>query len=103
MIEASLADMIFHAEGASAPQTVHAGWLLSQMIRWAHIDPDVDIEAMARRVYRPDLHRLAADALALPETPLIDTLEGFQEAAAFRLATAQDHASRARLSRITGG
>jgi len=102
IIEASLGDMIFHADGASAPQPIHAGWLLGQMIRWAHIDADVDIEAVARRVYRPDLHRLAADALALPQTAELDRLDGFQEGPAFHLATAQAHANQARLSRIAG-
>jgi NitT/TauT family transport system ATP-binding protein/nitrate/nitrite transport system substrate-binding protein len=102
IIEASLGDMIFHAGGASAPEPVHAGWLLSQMMRWAHIDADVDIEAVARRVYRPDLHRIAVDALALPVTAPLEVLDGFQQGAAFRLGTAQAHANRARLSRIAG-
>jgi len=103
VIEASLSDMIFHADGASAPQTVHAAWMLSQMMRWAHIDADVDIQAVARRVYRPDLHRTAARALGLPDTPPIDTLEGFGADRAFGLATAQAHAVGARLSRISAG
>ena len=103
VIEASLSDMIFHADGAGAPQPIHAGWLLSQMMRWAHIDPGVDVEATARRVYRPDLYRTAAKALALPEIASVDLLEGFQEGAAFQLATAQAQATRARLSRISAG
>jgi len=102
VIEASLSDMIFYAEGASAPQPLHAAWLLSQMMRWAHIDPGVDIEAVARRVYRPDLHQAATRALALPDAPQVDALEGFQQGAAFALGTAQADAARARLSRISG-
>lgn len=103
VIEASLSDMIFHAGGASAPQPVHAGWLLTQMMRWAHIEPDVDIPAVARRVYRPDLHQAAARALGLPDTPTLESLEGFGAETGFRLATAQAHAMRARLSRISAG
>jgi len=103
VIEASLSDMIFHAGGASAPQTVHAAWLLSQMMRWAHIDPDVDIAAVASRVYRPDLHQAATRALGLPDTAPIATLEGFEDGAAFDLLTAQAHAVRARQGRISAG
>lgn len=103
VIEASLEGMVFHADGASAPQPTHAGWLLSQMMRWAHIPAEVDIEAVARRVYRPDLHALAVEALGLPAIPLLEALEGFAENASFRLPTAQDHAVSARLSRISEG
>jgi two-component system, oxyanion-binding sensor len=103
VIEASLEGMVFHADGASAPQPTHAGWLLSQMMRWAHIPAEVDIEAVARRVYRPDLHALAVEALGLPAIPLLEALEGFAENASFRLPTAQDHAVSARLSRIPEG
>lgn len=103
VIETSLEDMVFHADGASAPQPTHAGWLLSQMMRWAHIPAEVDIEAVARRVYRPDLHAIAAEALGLPTTPLLEVLEGFAEKASFRLPTAQDHAVNARLSRNLEG
>ena len=103
VIEASLSDMTFHAGGASTPQPVHAAWLLSQMIRWAHIDPEVDIRAMASRVYRPDLHQTAARALGLPDTAPIDALEGFGQGSAFDLDTAQAHAVRARLGRTSAG
>lgn len=103
IIEASLSDMVFHGGGASAPQPIHAGWLLSQMMRWAHIDPDVDIVTVARRVYRPDIHAMAAAALGMPATPQLEALEGFGGATAFRLETAQAYAAGARKSRVSAG
>lgn len=101
VIETSLADMVFHADGASAPQPVHAGWLLSEMMRWAHIPADVDIEAVARRVYRPELHATAAAVLGLPPTVPLEVLDGFAGGASFRLSTAQARAMSAPLSRIS--
>lgn len=103
VIEASLADMIFHAGGASAPQPIHAAWLLSQMARWSHIDPTIDIEAVARRVYRPDLYAVAAAALGMPEAPPLEVLEGFGSETPFRLATAQAYADEARSRRVSAG
>lgn len=102
VIRRSLADMIFHAEGASRPAPVHAAWLAAQMMRWGHIPADVDIPALATRVYRPDLFDAAAAALDLPPTPALESLKGYSTAGEFRLADARRHAAQGPLSRIVG-
>jgi NitT/TauT family transport system ATP-binding protein/nitrate/nitrite transport system substrate-binding protein len=58
----------FHAGAAWFPARVHAVWFLLQMRRWGWIDSLPDLDALARRVYRPDL--LAA-AAAEDETPAL--------------------------------
>ncbi len=100
VIAGSLSDMVFYAGEANAPLPVHAGWLLSQMMRWGHIGQDVDIAALAGRVYRPDLYRVAAAAEGLSPAPTPDSLEGFGEAGVYRLADARAHAASAKLSRM---
>jgi ABC-type nitrate/sulfonate/bicarbonate transport system substrate-binding protein len=100
VIEGSFTDLIFHADGANAPLPVHAGWLLSQMMRWGHITPDVDIPVLANRVYRPDLFQVAAADLGLAESPISEVLEGYSLAGGFRLADAANEAARAPMSRL---
>ena len=56
----------FHAEDAGYPRPAHALWLLGQMRRWGQIDETVDAQAVAERVYRPDLYLQAADAAGAP-------------------------------------
>ena len=102
VIRRSLGDMIFHADGASVPAPVHAGWLAAQMMRWGHIPADVDIAALARRVYRPDLHATAARALGLPVVAPPESLKGYSTAGEFRLADARRHAAQGAMSRIVG-
>jgi nitrate/nitrite transport system substrate-binding protein len=41
------------------------------MYRWGQIDQLTDIQALASRIYRPDIYREAARALGMP-TPEID-------------------------------
>jgi NitT/TauT family transport system ATP-binding protein/nitrate/nitrite transport system substrate-binding protein len=95
VIERSLAGMVFHAEGANAPVPAHAGWLLGQMLRWGHAPADLDIPAVARRVYRPDLHAHAVTSLGLaaPAIPAALPLYGSVE-------QARHDAAAAPLSRI---
>ncbi|WP_293676826.1 ABC transporter substrate-binding protein [uncultured Phenylobacterium sp.] len=100
VIEASLGDIVFDADGASAPQPVHAAWLLSQMMRWRHIPADVDIGRVAGQVYRPDLHAAAAVDLGRPAIVPLDGLVGFSPLGPFRLAEAQAHAVHGALSRL---
>lgn len=53
---------VFQRYAANFPWTSHAIWILAQMMRWGHITPRIDIAAIARRVFRPDLYRAAASA-----------------------------------------
>ncbi len=100
IIEASLADMIFHAQGANAPLPVHAGWLLSQMMRWGHVPPQTDIPAAATRVYRPDLFQTTLAELGLGPAEAPQVLEGYSHVGSFVLAEARTEAARAAMSRI---
>ncbi len=79
VIEASLVGMVFHADGASAPQPVHAAWLLTQMVRWSHVSRDLDVGGVARRVYRPDLYASARAALGESPVAALEALSGFGE------------------------
>jgi ABC-type nitrate/sulfonate/bicarbonate transport system substrate-binding protein len=75
-VRKSLTDLVFHRGAASFPWRSHAVWFLSQMLRWGQIGPEVDLEALARRVYRPDVYRHAAADLGAA-APLVDEkLEG---------------------------
>jgi ABC-type nitrate/sulfonate/bicarbonate transport system substrate-binding protein len=98
VIERSLVDMVFHAGGANLPMPAHAGWLLSQMMRWGHIQPDVDIPSVARRVYRPDLFEPVARSLGLELPPSDESLPVFG-----RLEDARAAAAAAPLSRLAAG
>lgn len=100
VIAASLSDIVYYADGASAPAPAHAGWLLSQMMRWGHIAADVDIAAVAERVYRPDLHQMAVLALGEVPPPIPEALDGFGFHGPYRLSQARAHAAEAPLSRI---
>lgn len=62
---------VFHRYAASFPWISHACWLLVQMLRWGQVTAAIDIAAIARSVYRPDLHREAANDVGTA-TPLID-------------------------------
>ena len=60
----------FWRGAATFPWRSHALWFLQQMERWDLIGP-VDREALAQRVYRPDLYRAALTPLGL-SVPLTD-------------------------------
>jgi NitT/TauT family transport system ATP-binding protein/nitrate/nitrite transport system substrate-binding protein len=76
VIERSLSDLIFHAGGANAPQPAHAAWLAREMVRWGHLPSEIDVERLARRVYRPDLYAAAAAALDLPAAASLPAFGG---------------------------
>ncbi len=71
---------VYYADAASYPFYSDAVWYLTQMRRWGQIaqaHPDAWYDEVARRVYRPDVYRAAAEALiatgqmdatALPDT-----------------------------------
>ena len=92
VIGASLADIVYHAEGANVPEPIHGAWLAAQMMRWGHIPRDADVHALAERVYRPDLLAIAAAALGRPTTPPLVALNGYDPEASFRLDDAGRYA-----------
>ncbi|NQE61205.1 ABC transporter substrate-binding protein [Caulobacter sp. RHG1] len=63
-------EIIFHRDEAGLPQREHALWFLSQMVRWGQLEAGRDMEALADRVYRPDLYRDAALSLQADEPAL---------------------------------
>ena len=56
---------VFHRYAANFPWRSHAEWIITQMYRWGQIDQFTDIEALASRIYRPDIYREAAVALGM--------------------------------------
>ena len=62
----------FWRHAATFPWRSHAEWFLHQMARWDLIDPAQDHEALAARVYRPDIYRSVAGAMGLA-VPLNDS------------------------------
>jgi NitT/TauT family transport system ATP-binding protein/nitrate/nitrite transport system substrate-binding protein len=63
-------ELVFHRNGAAVPRVAHARWLLSQMERWKQIGGDVDQQAVAAAVYRPDLTLAALQACDLAPASL---------------------------------
>ncbi|HSK38218.1 MAG TPA: CmpA/NrtA family ABC transporter substrate-binding protein, partial [Arenibaculum sp.] len=63
---------VFYRWQATFPWTSHAVWLLTQMVRWGQLTPDVDFAAAAARVYRPDIYRAAVAPLGI-DVPAEDT------------------------------
>jgi nitrate/nitrite transport system substrate-binding protein len=61
---------VFQRDFANFPWRSHADWFLAQMVRWRQAPVDIDIKAVADRVYRTDLYRAAAHdmGVACPET-----------------------------------
>jgi NitT/TauT family transport system ATP-binding protein/nitrate/nitrite transport system substrate-binding protein len=61
----------FFAHAATMPWTSHAQWYLHQMQRWGLLSDRAPVDEIAAAVYRPDLHRLAADSLGI-SAPVAD-------------------------------
>ncbi|MDR7114577.1 CmpA/NrtA family ABC transporter substrate-binding protein [Caulobacter sp. BE254] len=70
-------EIVFHRDAAGLPRREHALWFLSQMVRWGQVGPDLDLAAVADRVYRPDLFRDAALSLG----PVVEPAQVFADAA----------------------
>lgn len=70
-------EIVFHRDAAGLPRREHALWFLSQMVRWGQVGPDLDLAAVADRVYRPDLFREAALSLG----PVVEPAQVFADAA----------------------
>lgn len=62
---------VFHRYAANFPWRSHAEICLAQMARWKQLRDPLDIRAVVRRVYRPDIYRQAAEELGMPY-PTID-------------------------------
>lgn len=69
--ESSQDYLIFHRYAASYPWRSHAIWFLSQMLRWGQIGPDVDMAAVAARVYQAEAFREAAAEVGIA-APIVD-------------------------------
>jgi hypothetical protein len=70
-------EIVFHRDAAGLPRREHALWFLSQMARWGQVGADLDLDAVADRVYRPDLFREAALSLG----PVLEPAQVFADAA----------------------
>ena len=68
--------VIYHRYAANQPWRSHAAWFYSQMLRWGQMEASVERSVAARRVYRPDLYRVAAASLGLPAPAHDDKIEG---------------------------
>jgi ABC-type nitrate/sulfonate/bicarbonate transport system substrate-binding protein len=62
---------VFHHYAANFPWYSQAMWFITQMIRWGQTDGPVDIHAIARAAYQPDIYRKAAEHLSV-NAPLQD-------------------------------
>ncbi|MCU7914545.1 MAG: nitrate ABC transporter ATP-binding protein [Candidatus Thiodiazotropha sp. (ex Gloverina cf. vestifex)] len=54
---------VFNSYSANFPWRSHAVWFLTQMARWGQLRGPVDMEDIARQIYRPELFRQAASTL----------------------------------------
>jgi NitT/TauT family transport system ATP-binding protein/nitrate/nitrite transport system substrate-binding protein len=89
-IARSLPTTTFHRNAAGAPLPVHAGWQLSQMMRWGQAPREIDIRAVAERVYRLDLYNQAAADLGWPTQSAPEVADDFADGRVFRLDAPRD-------------
>ena len=54
---------VFFRSAATFPWCSHGLWFLHEMKRWGLIDQSVEEQSLVKRVYRPDLYRIAAHAM----------------------------------------
>lgn len=57
---------VFHRYAANYPWLSHAEWFILQMVRWGQLNEPVDIRALAKSVYRPDIYTEVAACLGKP-------------------------------------
>lgn len=67
---------VFSRYAANFPWLSHAVWFMTQMVRWGLIEHPADWLQAARRVYRPDRYREAAQELGWPSPSRDTKLEG---------------------------
>ncbi len=66
----------FHAGEVWYPARAHAAWFLGQMRRWEWVPPDLDLDQVARQVYRADLLARAVEEEGLYKAKCMPGLEG---------------------------
>jgi ABC-type nitrate/sulfonate/bicarbonate transport system substrate-binding protein len=68
--------MFFHRHAAGLPSVAEALWVYAQMVRWGQVPCSAEREAVAARVFRPDLYRryVAADR----DVPAIAAFDGIE-------------------------
>ncbi len=71
---------VFYRGAATFPWRSQGLWFLNEMRRWGLIDPATDLRELVERVYRPDFHRAAAQALGLPAPTADWKTEGAHDA-----------------------
>ncbi|MAQ18846.1 MAG: nitrate ABC transporter [Sandaracinus sp.] len=67
---------VFHRYVANFPWRSHAKWILSQMIRWGETPENVDVDAVAKLAFRPDIYREAVTPLGVACPHADEKLEG---------------------------
>jgi two-component system, oxyanion-binding sensor len=67
---------LFYRHAATFPWHSQAQWFLHEMRRWLLIDDDLDLAALAARVYRPDVYRAAVEPLGIPVPRADSKIEG---------------------------
>lgn len=64
ILAGGLEDVRFAGWEVNAPSEADAAWVVAQMSRWGQLDERGGAAAAARRTFRPDLYRRAAQALS---------------------------------------
>jgi NitT/TauT family transport system ATP-binding protein/nitrate/nitrite transport system substrate-binding protein len=99
-IARSLSTTRFQRDAANAPLPAHAAWQLSQMMRWGQAPHEIDVRAVAERVYRLDLYNQAAADLGWTPAGAPPAVEGFADGHVFHLDDARAYAQRFALGRL---
>ncbi len=62
----------FFRESANCPWPAHQLWILSQMMRWGQVRPDIDVRSLVDATCRPDVFRQACEleGIATPAAEL---------------------------------
>jgi nitrate/nitrite transport system substrate-binding protein len=67
---------VFNRYSANFPWLSHAEWFLTQMIRWGHLSPTINIREAAAGVYLPEVYRQTATALDITAPAVNHKSEG---------------------------
>jgi nitrate/nitrite transport system substrate-binding protein len=57
---------VFYRDSANYPWPTHGLWILSQMIRWGQVSPDIDAAALVNAIFKPHTFRQACTLEELP-------------------------------------